>query len=445
MTLTEAGKQGLDIAAGLGCGPAGWPATRLLAGPKAQSGAESLLAHSRRLGRIHLPGSCEGALEIAAASGLTGRGGGEFPFAEKLRAALSGHQPPLVVVNGSEGEPASRKDRTLLELRPHTVLDGACWTAAAIRAPEVVIYLEPTRSRAWQSVSGAIWERGSAGIHDPAFRLVAAPDYFVAGETSAVVAVLEGIGPMPSRRAVPVARCGAGGRPTVVSNTETFAHVGLIGRFGPDWFRQAGSPRSPGSTLVTLGGSVAIPGLVVEVIEPVAIGALLQEFGKLAEVPQAVLVGGYSGRWVDGHVLNEVPLDRALLRSSGHGLGCGLLAPLPARACGLGVTLRLLDFLAGESSGQCGSCVFGLPTLVAALADIVAGRSGRRGPSRLLRLSMELEGRGGCAHPDGAIDLLQSSLRVFSDDADRHARGQLCRREHDGGWFPLPRRSGRPR
>ena len=149
------------------CGPAGWPATRLLAGPKAQSGAESLLAHGRRLGRIHLPGSCEGALGIAAASGLTGRGGGDFPFAEKLRAALSGHQPPLVVVNGSEGELASRKDRTLLELRPHTVLDGACWTAAAIRAPEVVIYLEPTRSRAWQSVSDAVWEHGSAGIMVP--------------------------------------------------------------------------------------------------------------------------------------------------------------------------------------------------------------------------------------------------------------------------------------
>ena len=441
MTLTEAGKRGLETPNKIGCGPAGWPATRLLAGPRAHLGAESLLAHSRRLGRLHMPASFEAAVSIAAAAGLTGRGGGEFPFAEKLRAALSDRKLPLVVVNGAEGEPASRKDRTLLELRPHTVLDGASWVATAIGAPEVVIYLEPSRAKAWQSVTDAIWERSSAGMCDPAFRLVAAPDYFVAGETTAVVAVLEGIGPMPSRRTIPVASCGAGGRPTVVSNTETFAHLGLIGRFGPDWFRQAGSLRSPGSTLITLGGNVAIPGLVVEVLEPVVIGELLSEFGKVNEIPQAILVGGYSGRWVDGHLLNDVPLDRASLRSSGYGLGCGLLAPLAARACGLGVTLRLLDFLAGESSGQCGSCVLGLPSLVDSLEDIIRGRSGRRGPSRLLRLSMELEGRGGCAHPEGAIALLQSSLQVFSEDADRHARGHRCSEGLGAGWFPVPRKA----
>jgi NADH:ubiquinone oxidoreductase subunit F (NADH-binding) len=440
MALTETFAQELRSMSDLPCGTAGWPEARLLAGPPPRSGMESLVAHTRRLGGLRLPSTREDALAVAAASGLTGRGGGEFPFVEKLRAAKPGPCSPLVVVNGSEGEPASRKDRTLLELRPHTVLDGASWAAAAVGAPDAVLYLDPTRRQAvWDTVAAALWERVDAGLPDPVFCLAAAPDRFIAGETSAVVGVLEGIGPMPGRRPIPVAACGAGGRPTVVSNTETLAHLGLIARFGPDWFREAGSPCAPGSTLVTLAGDVAVPGLVVEVVEPVAVGRVLETFGKIREVPQAVLVGGYSGHWVSGAALWNAPLDRAVLKAAGCGLGCGLLAPLPRRGCGLAVTHRLLGFLADESSGQCGSCVFGLPTLVEGLRSLITGDCGRSGPDRLFRLSVELEGRGGCAHPDGAIALLQSALQVFSQDARRHARNGLCGREVDSGWFPVPR------
>jgi len=242
-----------------------------------------------------------------------------------------------------------------------------------------------------------------------------------------------------------VATCGAGGRPTVVSNTETFAHLGLIGRFGSDFFREAGSPRSPGSTLVTLGGGVAVPGLVVEIVEPIPFGQLLEGRGQLDDVPEAVLVGGYSGRWVSGQGIWEMPVDRAALKAAGLGLGCGLVAPLPSRACGLAVTRRILRWLAGETSGQCGSCVFGLANLDLGLADLLSGHSGRRGPSHLFRLSVELEGRGGCAHPDGAIGFLQSALAVFSADAERHARGKPCPRSRDGGWFPLPSADGTTR
>jgi len=378
-------------------------------------------------------------LAIVAESGLVGRGGGEFPFAEKLRAALSAPGMPLVVVNGSEGEPASRKDRELLELRPHLVLDGASWAARAVDAPQVIIYLEAGRRSTWDALRSALRERSVDGEPDPAFHFVAAPDRYVAGESSAVVAVLEGRGAFPRKRSIPVAVCGAGGRPTVVANTETVAHLGLIARFGPDWFRRAGSRQTPGSTLVTLAGEVAVPGLVVEVVEPIAASRLLSTFGELAEIPEAILVGGYGGRWVAGNAIWDSPLDRSVLRSAGCALGCGLLAVASSRLCALKVTHRLLDYLAGESAGQCGSCVFGLPTLVDDLGALIAGRTGRRAPDRLFEAALELEGRGGCGHPDGAIGLLQTALETFRADADRHARKRPCGRTGEGGWFPVPR------
>ncbi|HLN06494.1 MAG TPA: NADH-ubiquinone oxidoreductase-F iron-sulfur binding region domain-containing protein [Acidimicrobiales bacterium] len=421
-----------------GCGIAGWPATRLLAGPQRSLGPEPLELHSRRVGQFVPPASSEQAVELVGASGLLGRGGGEFPFAEKLRAAGAAHGPPLVVVNGSEGEPASRKDRELLELRPHLVLDGASWASAAIGAPQVVIYLEAGRCAAWQAMRSALRERRIERTSDPDFHFVAAPDRYVAGESSAVVSVLEGRGPLPRRRPIPVAASGVGGRPTVVANTETLAHLALIARFGPDWFRQAGSPRAPGSTLVTLAGEVVNPGLVVEVVEPIATHRILTSLAGLDGVPEAVLVGGYGGRWVDGPAIWDAPLDRAVFRAAGCGLGCGLLAVLPRRRCGLAVTHRILDYLAGESAGQCGSCLFGLPALVEGLGALIAGRSGRRGPDRLHAAAFELEGRGGCGHPDGAAGLLQSALEVFGADAHRHARRHPCGRDRDGGWFPVP-------
>jgi NADH:ubiquinone oxidoreductase subunit F (NADH-binding) len=422
---------------------------RLLAGPDQVHSPETLDAHFERLGPLRLPAGGDEALHLAAASGLTGRGGGEFPYHRKLQAALNALSSPnaamaggepLIVVNGAEGEPASRKDGTLLELRPHVVLDGATWAAAATGSTRAVVFLEPGRRGAWETMRTAVLDRRRAGVPGPEVELAAAPDRFIAGESSAVVAALEGRGALPTKRPVPVAVSGVGGCPTLVSNTETVAHLGLIGRFGAEWFRTAGSVRSPGSTLVTLAGAVAFGGLVVEIVDTISVGALLTVFGGVRRPPAAVLVGGYSGHWVAGRAIWDTPVDRAVLRAAGCGLGCGLVAPLGEGACGLELTCRLVEYLAGESSGQCGSCVLGLPMLAQSLRSLLAGNGGRRARRHLLSASLELEGKGGCGHPDGVIGLVQSALVVFADDADRHARGRGCAGEANPGWFPVPRR-----
>ncbi|MHB8506533.1 MAG: NADH-ubiquinone oxidoreductase-F iron-sulfur binding region domain-containing protein [Acidimicrobiales bacterium] len=418
-------------------GTLGDPHLRLLAGPPPEEGTESFEAHQRRLGGLTLPHNGGEVLDIIGIGGLVGRGGGEFPLVRKLTAALSAGGVPLVVVNGSEGEPASRKDRTLLENRPHLVLDGAEVAARAVGADEVVLYVHQGRSESWTALTHALEQRRERP-YGPTFRVVAAPTAYVAGESSAVVSVLEGRGPLPSRRPVPVATAGVGGRPTVVSNAESVSHLALLARFGAEWFTAAGTAATPGSTLLTLAGGVCEPGLVVEVLAPVPLGEVLSVHGGVTMHPSAVLIGGYGGRWVGGTAACEAPLDRGAMRRVEAPLGCGLIAPLPPGACGLAVTLRLLQYLATQSAGQCGPCVLGLPALAGELSEIVAGRASRGDVRRLGRQAFSLRGRGDCAHPDGAVSLLESALHVFAEDAGRHARGRPCGGRPDTGWFPAP-------
>jgi NADH:ubiquinone oxidoreductase subunit F (NADH-binding) len=422
-------------------GALGAAGTRLLAGPPRRS--ETLADHCDRLGALSLPytdTAREAVIDIVAASGLVGRGGGEFPMVGKLTAALRASGVPIVVVNGSESEPASGKDALLLRYRPHLVLDGASLAAATVGAHQIVVYLHEDSGATYTSVIEAARERGHLpGM--PGIVVTTCASGFVAGESSAIVSALSGGTPVPRRRSVPAAVSGIHGRPTVVSNVETLAHLGLIGRFGAEWFRSAGSVDTPGSTLLTLAGDVTCPGLVVEVSAPVSIGTVLVKHGGVVHLPQAVLVGGYGGRWISGEAAWNAPVDRAVLRRAGVSLGCGLLAPLPAGSCGLEVTVRLLDYLATQSAGQCGSCLFGLPRLAVDLRAIVEGRATRGDVRRSHELAHSIARRGACAHPDGAVALLESALEVFRADVRRHIRGLPCGRGA-AGWFPVPDVSG---
>jgi NADH:ubiquinone oxidoreductase subunit F (NADH-binding) len=419
----------------------GDPHARLLAGP-AEWGHEELDAHEARLGALELPSSAgrrAALVDLIAAAGITGRGGGEFPLATKIQASIraaGAARKPVVVVNGSESEPASRKDRVLLEQRPHLVLDGALLVAAAIGAPQVVVYLHASSTSTHTAISRAVRERPADEI---ARILVTTSDGgFVAGESSAVVSALSGGRAAPVRRTQPAAVSGIHGRPTVVSNVETLAHVALAARFGASWYRSAGGAQAPGSTLLTLAGGVSEPGLVVEITGAIDFATLLTTFGEFAGPPRAILLGGYGGRWVSGGAAWNVPIDRGLLRRAGVPLGCGLVAPLPASACGLEVTVRLLDYLADQSAGQCGSCLFGLPRLAAQLRDVVDGTATRGEVRRIFEVAQSVSGRGACAHPDGAVTLLESAFEVFRDDVRAHARGRHCG-GRPSGWFPLPR------
>jgi NADH:ubiquinone oxidoreductase subunit F (NADH-binding) len=244
--------------------------------------------------------------------------------------------------------------------------------------------------------------------------LESVPDRFVAGEESALLNNLNG-GPAKPTLRKPYEH-GA-----LVQNVETLANVGLIARYGSAWFRERGTAEEPGTVLVTALGAVRRPG-VAEVDLGTPIRDVLHRFGGLTALPHAMLVGGYFGTWVRARDMLDLPLSDAGLRPLGASLGARTIAVLPPDACGLAESTRIARYLAGESAGQCGPCVFG----VAALADALAALD----VPRLRRLAPQVSGRGACAHPTGATRFVASAVDVFADEIERHEAGRCSGPAH---------------
>jgi NADH:ubiquinone oxidoreductase subunit F (NADH-binding) len=325
-----------------------------------------------------------------------------------------------VIANGTEGEPASSKDKLLLSISPHLVLDGAVFAARAVGAVEAVIVCHPTVR---ELVEAAIQDRERAHVDPVRVRAVDAAGGFVAGEASAVVHWLERGKPIPTRTPPRLSERGLHGRPTLVQNVETLAHLALIARFGPNWYRAIGTDAEPGSMLVTLLGAVHRPG-VYEVAIGTRIEAVLDQAGGAMGRPQALLLGGYFGTWTDYEEAVTRPFSQAGLASLGAGPGAGLIAVLASDSCGLAETARVARYLASESAGQCGPCVFGLPAVSSELESLASG--GSCDTNRLERWLAQVDGRGACRHPDGVVRMVRSALVVFRSELERHASGRCC-------------------
>ena len=212
---------------------------------------------------------------------------------------------------------------------------------------------------------------------------------------------------------------GVYGRPTLVLNVETLAHMALIGRHGAHWFRALGSLSEPGSTLVTARGALRYPA-VYEVALGTPVSQLVAMAGGLTMPVQAFLVGGYGGTWVDAADAWDAPLSEEGLAPVGGSLGVGLVFAFPQQACGVRETARVLGFLARAGARQCGPCANGLPAMAGAMADLAREVTGPGVVHQLQMWSWQVAGRGACRHPDGAVRMLGSALKVFSADIARH-------------------------
>jgi len=283
--------------------PAG---SRLLAGWEETGAPAGLAEHRRRYGPMPLsgrPGRPGRLIEKVAAAGLRGRGGAGFPTARKLAAVAAGRGRPVVLANGCEGEPASAKDAALLELAPHLVLDGAVLAAHALNATEVIVCVHEGAAAA------RTLPRVITGRRDPVpVRLVEVTARYVASEESAPVHFLNTGDPRPTTTPPRPSDRGVNRRPTLVDNVETLADLALIARFGAPWFRSAGTAQLPGTLLVTVGGTVAHPG-VYEVEGGSTVGAVLGCAGGPSGPVQAVLVGGYAGSWLAVPDALDTPLS----------------------------------------------------------------------------------------------------------------------------------------
>lgn len=414
--------------------PAGLP--RLLAGLGAASGALGLAAHDRSWGT--LPSWRRGALtaELTAA-GLTGRGGAGFPTGRKIaavaQAAARERVTPVLVANGMEGEPASHKDRVLLARAPHLVLDGVAAAGYEIGARRAVLAVK-RGSPHLAALQAAAAERGGGrrGSRDAVrVEIVAAPSPYVSSQETALLRWLSGGPAKPVTSPPRPAERGVDGRPTLVSNVETFAHIGLIARFGASWFRAVGSTEAAGSRLVTLQGAVNTPG-VHEVAGGATLAEVLAATGGAAPGAAAFLVGGYFGTWLPAAEAARVAGER----------GCGVVIALPPEACGVRETARLVGWLAGNSAGQCGPCRFGLPAMAGVLARLADRQAGPGELTTLRRWAAEIPGRGACNHPDGTAGLVASALRTFGEEVDAHLRGR-CSATRRTPVCPLPEEAPR--
>ena len=390
-----------------------------------------LAEHERIYGPLPVVG--RRFIDMVDASGLTGRGGAGFPTGRKMRSVAAGRGGKVVVANGCEGEPASSKDRLLLTRLPHLVLDGIVTAAMAVGAADAYLCVHDHEIELLDSLDDAVAERGDR----VRITVTGIPGRYVASEQSSLVQYLTG-GPAKPTFAPPRPHeRGVRGLPTMVSNVETLAHLALIARYGDRWFRSAGLPSAPGSMLVTVSGAVCRPGIYeIELGTPV--GEVAARAGGPAEPLQALLIGGYFGAWLPAARARPLPMTHAALKAAGGALGAGMVIALPVSSCLLAETARVVRYLADEGAGQCGPCVFGLPALADAMAELAYHGGRRRVLGQLATLLPLVERRGACRHPDGVTQLIRSALRAAAEDARRHDQDGPCHGVVREPLLPLP-------
>jgi NADH:ubiquinone oxidoreductase subunit F (NADH-binding) len=414
------------------------PARLLAPGDGPATQAADLDAHLARHGPVPYRDRPGALTEQIRAAGLTGRGGVAFPAWRKMEAVAARSGPDrqaVVVANGAEGEPASDKDKTLLREAPHLVLDGLQLAAEAVRASRAVLYVSRGTALA-QQLGTRMTQRSDRGLDRVQAELFAGPPRFLAGEETALASVISGGSAVPWFTPPRVFERGVGRRPTLVLNVETLAHLALIARNGPEWFRAAGTPEEPGTMLCTLrpaDGSVTVA--------EAGLGTPLQDLACLARADRgsaaAVLVGGYHGTWLPAARTAGLALSNASLRPAGGSVGAGVVAALPEGRCGLAETARVARYLALESAGQCGPCLNAMPRMAAELERLAAPGPPGQALTDLYRWAGLAQGRGACHHPDGAVRLIGSALRTFADELGLHQQDR-CSATTDQPFLPVP-------
>jgi NADH:ubiquinone oxidoreductase subunit F (NADH-binding)/ferredoxin len=368
-------------------------------------------------------------IEMAEAVELRGRGGAAFPFAKKLAAvadvASRRRCETVIVVNATEGEPGSAKDKMLLLRSPYLVLGGALLAARALGASQIIVGVAGDAPHARSVRAAAKAEPGLKGLVD----VVAVPDRFISGEGGALVNALNGKVPLPPGRKTLPSDSGVDGLPTLLSNAETYAQLSVLAMLGPEGYASTGTDDQPGTLLLTVGGSAARPA-VVEVPAGIPLGVVLD--ACQAAPADGVLVGGYHGMWLPTEAAFDVPVSRSGLAAAGGTLGAGIVLPLGAGTCPLGEVARVVGYLAKESAGQCGPCKLGLPGVARSLRALADGSGGVDALDTARRAAAAARGRGACAHPDGVFRFVMSALDVFSDDLTTHLFRGTCGRPTSG-------------
>jgi len=346
-------------------------------------------------------------------------------------------RPKYLVANADEMEPGTFKDRLLMEGDPHQLVEGMILSAFAIEAEVAFIFLRGEYHLAAERLSRAIAEAREAGylgrdILGSGFNLElylhTSAGRYICGEETALLNALEG------KRAIPRARppfpqiCGLWGRPTVINNVETLCNVPHIVVNGADWYKGLSLSPDGGTKIYGVSGRVKRPGCwelpmgttIREILEEHAGG--MQEGYRF----KGLQPGGASTDFLGEQHL-DVKMDYGSVQAAGSRMGTGTMIVLDDRSCPVGMVLNLEQFFARESCGWCTPCREGLPWAVSMLEAIENGDGKPEDLDLLAELCLRLgPGNTFCALAPGAMEPLQSALRLFREDFERHIREGRC-------------------
>jgi NADH-quinone oxidoreductase subunit F len=380
------------------------------------------------------------------ASGLRGRGGGGFPTGRKWRSCREAHgEPKYVICNGDEGDPGAFMDRSVMEGNPHSVLEGMLIGAFAIGASQGYIYVRNEYPLAVEHLKKAIADARARGLLGQDIlgsgfsfdiRINRGGGAFVCGESTALIASLEGRAGEPRSKYIHMVESGLRGCPTTLNNVETWANVPHIVNKGGAWLAGIGTEGSKGTKVFSLVGKIENTGLV-EVPMGIPLRRIIEEIGggpKGGRKFKAVQTGGPSGGCIPAEHL-DAPVDFDELTRLGSMMGSGGMIVMDEDTCMVNVARYFFEFLRSESCGKCTPCREGLAQALHILEQITRGE-GRPEHLEELEALAELLTEGSlCALGKTAANPVLSTLRYFRQEYVEHIEHKRCPARECKGLF----------
>jgi len=379
----------------------------------------------------------EGVIEEIKRSGLRGRGGAGFPTGRKWQSCLDAKSDiKYVICNADEGDPGAYQDRSLLEGNPHSILEGMIIGAYAIGSHRGYIYVRNEYPLAVRHARIAIEQAMDYGLlgkdilgsgFDFTVTINKGGGAFVCGESSALMASLEGKIGEPRAKYTHMSEKGLWDSPSLLNNVKTWANVPLIINKGADWYSQIGTTGSKGTMIFSLVGNINNTGLV-EVPMGITLREMIYDIG--GGIPdgkkfKAVQTGGPSGGCIPEQYL-DTPVDFDELTKLGSMMGSGGMIVMDEDTCMVDIARYFIDFLKGESCGKCVPCREGLNRMSEILSNITKGKGKREDLDTLEDLAGILKNGALCALGTGAANPVLSTLHYFRDEYMAHIDEKRC-------------------
>ena len=378
-------------------------------------------------------------VETVKASGLRGRGGGGFPTGRKWESAREAPTPDgvrYVICNADEGDPGAYMDRSVLEGNPHSVIEGMIIGSYAIGSHDGYVYVRAEYPLAVEHLNLALRQAEERGLlgknilgsgHDFSVKVAKGAGAFVCGESTALMASLEGKVGRPRAKYVHTVERGLYDRPSCLNNVESWANIPLIINRGAEWFSGIGTEGSKGTKIFSLVGKINNTGLV-EVPMGISLREIIYEIG--GGVPggkkfKAVQTGGPSGGCIPAEML-DLKVDYDELTKVGSMMGSGGMIVMDEETCMVDVARYFLEFLEGESCGKCVACREGVRRMLQILERITSGRGRIEDIDTLQEMAEYLKDTALCALGQTAANPVLTTLKYFRNEYEAHILEHKC-------------------